>query len=62
MESETPPNTGNEPPLKPVPAPLGVTAMLFSLQNFSMAETCSVFSGLITTSGKYLRSSVSSCE
>ena len=54
--------TGNAAPLRPVPAPRGVRAILCSLQIFRISEISSANLGFITTSGKNFKSSVSSCE
>ena len=60
VDNKTPPRCGNAPPLKPVPAPLGVTGILCSLHSFMIAEISAVLAGLITTSGIYTSFSVSS--
>ena len=45
---------GNDPPDKPVPAPLGTTLILFSLQYFKMLLTSSTVSGKTTSKGTCL--------
>ena len=46
-----PPASGTAPPLRPLPAPRGVTGMRSRLAIFIMSETCWVVEGLTTASG-----------
>ena len=45
---------GNDPPDKPVPAPLGTTFILFSLQYFKILLTSLTVSGKTTINGTCL--------
>ena len=51
MPNKTQSASGNDPPDKPVPAPLGTTFILFSLQYFKILLTCSTVSGKTTIKG-----------
>jgi hypothetical protein len=58
VESKTPPLTGRAPPLKPVPAPLGVMGIALLLQYSKTLLISSTLLGLRTISGSNERSSV----
>ncbi len=51
-----PPWTGTADPASPLPAPRGVTGILYFDAIFMTAETCSVLSTRITTSGMWPKS------
>jgi hypothetical protein len=51
VHNTIPPLIGIEPPLTLVPAPLGVTGILFSFAILSIRDTCSVVVGSTTASG-----------
>ncbi|MNM58410.1 hypothetical protein D3C81_696410 [compost metagenome] len=53
MSIKTPPKSGTAPPARPVPAPLGVNGILFSLHILTTSETSSVECAIKTTSGAF---------
>jgi len=60
VDITTPPFCGIAPPLKPVPAPRGVTGIKRSLQYFKILLISLAVDGFTTTSGGYNNFYVSS--